>query len=368
MGAAFAPIAVLIWIAEFSGVALLSPALDGLAWHQHEMLFGFTSAVIAGFILTAIPNWTGRLPVAGRALAVLASLWLAGRLAMLASGIIGLPVAALIDAAFLFVLAGLIAQEIIKSSNWRNLPPALLITLLALANTAFHLEQMELIAGGGLGMRLGIGTIAMLVGLIGGRIVPSFTRNWLVKQQADNLPRPFGKTDKLALLALTIALLGWIILPESRLTTGLLTLAGIAHIIRLARWRFWLCLAEPLVLILHIGYGWLAMGVLLLGITQLVPAIGDVAALHALTTGAFGTMMLAVMTRATLGHSGRTLTADGWTLAIYAAVNIGAVARVLSPVLPGQMWLQAAGLLWAGAFLLFALIYGPMLLGIRAEH
>ena len=121
-------------------------------------------------------------------------------------------------------------------------------------------------------------------------------------------------------------------------------------------------------LILHIGYTWLAVGVGLLGLANLVPAIAEVATLHALTTGAFGTMMLAVMTRATLGHSGRQLTADGWTVAIYAAVTTGAIARMLSPLLPGEAWLQAAGLLWAGAFLLFALVYGPMLLGTAARR
>ncbi|MGI9506654.1 MAG: NnrS family protein, partial [Geminicoccaceae bacterium] len=137
----------------------------------------------------------------------------------------------------------------------------------------------------------------------------------------------------------------------------------IMHAVRLSRWCGWHCVAEPLVLILHAGYAWLAIGISLLGLANLVPAFANLAALHALTTGAFGTMMLAVMTRATLGHSGRALTADRTTVVIYGMVTIGAIGRVVSPLFPGQTWLIAAGLLWAGAFLMFALNYGPMLLG-----
>ncbi|MGI9433757.1 MAG: NnrS family protein [Geminicoccaceae bacterium] len=373
VGSVFAPIAILLWLVELAGLSPMPCSIDPLAWHQHEMLFGFSSAIIAGFILTAIPSWTGRLPVVGGALAGLVLLWLVGRVAIFLGGAIGTPTAPLIDVAFLFVLVGLIVREIIKGSNWRNLPPALVIGLLAIANGLFHLEQQGLIAVDGLGTRLGIAAIATLIGLIGGRIVPSFTRNWLVKRQASNkasgaLPSPFATFDKLALLLLAIALFCWVARPEARLAAMLLAFAGITHLIRLGRWRFWNCLAEPLVLILHIGYGWLAIGLLLLGLTRLIPTISDLAALHALTTGAFGTMMLAVMTRATLGHIGRALSADGWTVTIYAAVTAGAIARVLSPLLPSETWLQAAGLLWAGGFLLFALIYGRMLIGIRAEH
>ncbi|MGI9417632.1 MAG: NnrS family protein [Geminicoccaceae bacterium] len=365
LGSIWAVAAVGIWLGWLAALFDLPGQMEPVAWHQHEMLFGFASAVITGFILTAIPNWTGRLPVAGWALAALASLWLAGRVALLMSSIIGEPAAALIDVAFLFVLAGVIAREIIKAGNWRNLLPALLITLLAFANVLFHLESQDVVVQEGLGARLAIAAIAMLIGLIGGRIVPSFTRNWLVKRQAAGLPSSFGTLDKLALLLLATALLAWIAGPESRLSGGLLAAAGIAHALRLARWSGWRCLAEPLVLILHVGYSWLAIGVGLLGLANLVPALADLAALHALTAGAFGTMMLAVMTRATLGHTGRAMTADGVTVLIYAAVTLGAMARVVSPLFPGETWLMAAGLLWAGAFLLFALIYGPMMLGVR---
>lgn len=367
MGASWAVIAVLLWLGMLAGVLDAPGGMDPIAWHQHAMLFGFTSAIVAGFILTAIPNWTGRLPVAGKALAALASLWLAGRLAILTSGVIGAPLAALVDASFLFVLAGLIAREIIVGSNWRNLPPALLISFLAIANIFFHLEHQDIVALEGFGARLGVAAITMLMGLIGGRIVPSFTRNWLIKRKVDDLPSPFATLDKIALMLLATALFTWVATPESLVSGALLTTAGIMHAIRVSRWCSWRCLTEPLILILHVGYAWLAVGVSLLGLANLFPAVSDLAALHALTTGAFGTMMLAVMTRATLGHSGRALTADRRTVMIYGLVTVGAIGRVVSPLFPGQAWLTAAGLLWAGAFLLFVVSYSRLLLGTTAQ-
>ena len=364
MGSAWAVVAITLWLGMLAGLLDTPGAIDPVAWHQHAMLFSFASAIIAGFILTAIPNWTGRLPVAGRALAALALLWLVGRAALFLSSLIGAPAAALIDSTFLFVLAGLIAREIIMGRNWRNLPPALLITLLAIANGLFHLESLGAPIPDGLGTRLGVAAIAMLIGLIGGRITPSFTRNWLVKRQAAGLPAPFATLDKLALLLLALALLAWVAAPESLPSGVLLTAAGGTLALRLSRWCWFRCFAEPLALILHIGYGWLAFAIGLLGLANLVPALGELAALHALTAGAFGTMMLAVMTRATLGHSARPLAADGLTVLIYGMVTVGAIGRVVSPLFPGQEWLAVAGLFWAGAFLLFALVYGPMLLGI----
>ena len=366
LGSAWAAIAVMLWLGMLAGFLDAPGGMPPLAWHQHEMLFGFVSAIIAGFILTAIPNWTGRRPVASRALAALVSLWLMGRLALFFGGLVGVSLAAMIDGAFLFVLAGLIAREIIKGSNWRNLPPALLIALLAIANAIFHLEQLDIVAADGLGMRLGVGVISMLIGLIGGRIVPSFTRNWLTKRQAARFPSPFVALDKLSLIILGIALVAWIAAPESLASGALLAVAGVMQAIRLSRWCGWYSLVEPLVFILHLGYAWLAIGVSLLGLANLVPAISNLAVLHALTTGAFATMMLAVMTRATLGHSGQALTANRKTVLIFVAVTTGAIVRVLSSLFPGQTWLLTAGLLWASAFLMFALVYGPMLLGLKS--
>ncbi len=241
----------------------------------------------------------------------------------------------------------------------------LLIGLYACGNLLWHLGELRPGLAPGQGLRLGIASLAMLLGLIGGRIVPSFTRNWLAKRQAP-LPAPFGRLDRLALLTLAAALVGWNLLPDTSAAGLLLLLAGSAQALRLARWRPWSTRAEPLVASLHLGYGWLALGVFLLGLAQL-GLMSSSAAVHALTAGAFGTMMLAVMTRATLGHTGRPLVADATTTVIYAMVNAGAAGRVIAAQWPDGAWLIVAGLLWIGAFALFVLHYGPMLLGRRAD-
>jgi len=196
--------------------------------------------------------------------------------------------------------------------------------------------------------------------------VPSFTRNWLSKRPGEALPAPFGSYDKPALVTLIVALLTWTVWPDA-VTSGLfLLLAALLHTIRLARWRGWRTAAEPLVLILHLGYGWLPLGLALVGWSILAPDL-PLAARHALTAGTIGTMTLAVMTRATLGHSGRALHAGPATVAIYACVMGGALLRVVTPALPVDPTtsLTWAALLWGGAFALFALVYGPLLLGSR---
>lgn len=366
-GALYAALALWLWMAMLTGGLVLPAAFDPLAWHQHEMLFGYVAAVVAGFVLTAVPNWTGRLPIRGVPLAMLFGLWLAGRIAVACSAWLGAPLAALVDVAFLACMSGLVLREIAAGRNWRNLPVATALALLALANALAHLEPAAGLATGSIGHRLGIAVVLTLIGLIGGRVVPSFTRNWLAKRDAAP-PAPFGTPDKVALLALVIALLAWVIRPDAAVAGWLLVLAGVVHAVRLARWRGWRTTAEPLVLILHVGYAWLPLGLLLLGAQIALPGLGQLAALHALTAGAFGTMTLAIMTRASLGHTGRPLTAGGWTVAIYLAVVAGALLRVLSPLFQDyRAALIAAAILWSGAFVLFAVVYGPMLSGRRAR-
>jgi uncharacterized protein involved in response to NO len=330
------------------------------------MLFGYTAAVIAGFALTAVPNWTGRLPLRGTPLALLFGLWLAGRVVVACSDLIGPLLALLVDVGFLLTMTALVVREIAAGRNWRNLPIAVLLGWLAAANLLVHLGPVAGLASEALGLRLAIATVLTLIGLIGGRIVPSFTRNWLARRPGESLPAPFGGYDKLALLALIVAMLAWALWPEAATSGILLLLAAFLHAIRLARWRGWRTAAEPLVLILHLGYGWLPMGLALVGWSILAPDL-PLAARHALTAGTIGTMTLAVMTRATLGHSGHALHAGPATVAIYACVIGGALLRVATPALPidPTISLSCAALLWGGAFALFALVYGPLLLGSR---
>ena len=338
LGSAWAAVAVPVWLAAYTHGYVLRGSLPALFWHGHEMVFGFGLAAVAGFLLTAIPNWTGRLPVRGLPLALLAMLWLAGRIAML------IPGAAPLDLAFAAALIFVVARELVAGRNWRNLPMLAALALLFAGNLLFHLG----IYGG---LRLGIATLCMLIALVGGRIVPSFTRNWLAKQgPRTRLPAPESAFDRGALLVTLVALGAWVF----SMAPWLLVAAGIALALRLARWRGQATLREPLLLVLHLGYAWLALGLILLGLD--VPA-----ALHALTVGAIGTMTLAVMTRASLGHTGRALVADRATVAIYVLVNVAALLRVLSPLAGSQavIFTSLAGAAWSAAFATFALHYGP---------
>lgn len=361
--AALAVLAVPVWVAVLAGAITLPVATDPLAWHKHEMVFGYLGAVMAGFLLTAIPNWTGRLPLAGAPLAAFFGLWLLGRIATAVSASVGLVAAAVMDLLFPVALAALVAREVAAGRNWRNLPVCLLVAGFALADGLAHLGYVR-DWNTGTGERLALGVAATLISLIGGRIVPSFTRNWLVKQGAAKLPAPFGRFDQAALAVTIPALASWALWPDAPWSGVALLLIGVLHAARLLRWRGWRTAAEPLVLILHLGYAWLPLSFLLMGVAALAPeAVPTTAALHALTAGAIGTMTIAVMTRATLGHTGRELTAGRGTVAIYAAILSGALLRVSAPFLPFDptAGLALAGVLWSAGFLLFVAIYGPLM-------
>lgn len=356
-----------LWLGSYGGIVTLPSRFDPLTWHGHEMLFGYVMAAVAGFLLTAIPNWTKRLPVQGRSLMLLAALWLLGRLACLTSQHLGAAPAAALDLAFPLVLLLTIAREIVAGRNWRNLVMAGAVALLLLANLLVHLEALGALETAALGLRLGLATMICLIALIGGRIVPSFTRNWLVKRKSPRLPASFGHLDKLVLAATALAAGGWAFWPEAAATGILLTLAGMLNGLRLARWAGWRCRPEPLLWILHLGYLWLAAGLVLLGLSLLWDELLNSTALHALTAGAIGTMTLAVMTRATLGHSGRALTADRPTLGIYLLVTAAALLRVAAPCFGGleASILLLSGALWIAAFGLFAIAYAPLWLAAK---
>lgn len=359
-----AGLAVPLWLwMYFAGLEMPGP-VPGLQWHVHEMLFGYLGAVLTGFILTAIPNWTGRLPLSGWPLLALVALWLAGRMAI---ALIGDPLAAMaVDLAFPAMLSFAVWREVAAGRNWKNAPVAALITLFGAANALHHAENFELVPSG-LGVRLALGVAAMMIALIGGRIIPSFTRNWLVKAGDTHLPDSFGPLDKAALAATGVAVMLWTGIPDSTVTGAALVGAGALVAVRLSRWRGHRTLREPIVLVLHVGYAWLAVGLFMLGLSILWGAVPGSAAIHALTAGAVGTMTLAVMSRASLGHTGREIVADRFVLAIYAAVTAGALLRVAAPF-AGSWYgfvLACGGALWSAASLGFAVRYAPILWGKR---
>ncbi|MEO1136055.1 MAG: NnrS family protein [Pseudomonadota bacterium] len=364
--------AVLAWFAPMLTALAYSGAIDlrGFdvnAFHSHEMTYGYLSAVIAGFLLTAVPNWTGRLPVCGWRLAILFLIWLAGRAAFLMSGQIGPLATAIVDLGFLALLTAFVWREILKGKNWRNVPVGVLLTLFFLGNILWHVGRNG-VGEPVFGVRFGIAVAAMLIALIGGRIGPSFTRNWLKKTGRKDLPPTAKPVELVALGAAAIGLAAWVMAPLSAGTGALLLVAGVLHSVRLSRWHGWRTFAEPLVTILHVGYLWLPISFFLMGSAALWPAlVPQSAALHALTAGSIGVMTLAVMTRATRGHTGRALSADRATFVIYALAILGAAGRVLAPFAGAQapVFYVSSALLWSGAFGLFAVVYGQYLLSSR---
>ncbi len=367
LGAAlWALVAMVLWIGLVSDWWAFANAYGAVAWHAHEFLFGYVAAVLTGFLLTAIPNWTGRLPLQGRPLLALFLLWLAGRVAMLTTDQIGIA-AMLIDGAYLPTVFAVILREIIAGGNWRNLPVAILVAVMALANILF---QTEVLVEGtpNYGIRLGVAVMVALIMLVGGRVTPSFTHNWLARHGSAKLPAPLDRFDMGTIAFTAAALLSWIAAPNWDGTAGLLIIAAIVQTIRLARWageRVW---REPIVFVLHLGYAFVPLGALALGLSILWPAIlAPSGALHAWTTGAIGTMSLVVMARATLGHTGREIVATLPTVIIYAAILVAALARMAAPMLPSiyHEALVAAALGWIVAFGGFVVIYGPMLLRAR---
>jgi len=369
-----ATLLIALWTPWFLGFIALPSAFSPVNWHIHELLFGYVPAVIAGFLLTAVPNWTGRLPVVGWPLAGLFALWLLGRGVVLAST--GLSPLILAIGALLFPLALLLvmAREIIAGRNWRNLKILVPLLLILLAQLGFHYEIARF-GGSEIATRLGIAATMMLIMIVGGRIVPSFTRNWIKRGNPGREPKEFGRFDILSMGIGGITLAGWVVMPligRAALPLGILLLiAGAVHAVRLARWAPDRTLAEPLVAVLHFAYAFVPIGLFLSGIAGVTGDHGwHPAAIHAWTTGAIGLMTLAVMTRASRGHSGRSLEAPLGTTMIYLAVGLAALARIAVALLPATtMWLlPLSGLLWCLGFLSFAILYAPVLLLPALRH
>ena len=361
-GALWAAVAVALWLPMLTGHLVLPITFTPIEWHVHELIYGYVPAVVAGFLLTALPNWTGRLPVVGTPLLLLFLTWIAGRIAVLTSLWIGAWVAAAVDLAFLAALGFVVAREIVAGKNARNLKVLAVVALLLIGNALFHLEAID-DAGNGYGTRVGIAAIVLLIMLIGGRIIPSFTRNWLARRDAGRLPASFDRFD-VAVVALSgVALASWVILPEET-PTGLIALAACGlNCARLYRWAGERTAAEPLVLILHVAYAFVPIGFLLLALAILTPwLVAPTGALHGWTAGAIGLMTLAVMTRASLGHTGRPLTATRPIKGIYVAALVAAFARILAAfeVLREPM-LHISAAAWVLAFGGYVIVYAPLL-------
>lgn len=359
----FAVAAMVLWMGALTlGWEIGGRTYGALNWHAHEMLFGYASAALAGFMLTAIPNWTGRLPVSGGPLLALVLLWLAGRVAMSAPDLFGLYPAALADATFMPALAAIAGREIIAGRNWKNLKILIALGALSAINVAFHAaillgDDPQMLS------RAGVSAFVALIGLVGGRIVPSFTRNWLSRTGSKQLPAHFGRLDVAAVTALVAALAFWTVFPQSLATTVIASAAAVLQLWRLIRWRGYATFKEPLVAVLHVAYGFVPLGMAGVALSA-AGLFSPLSSLHLLTVGAIGGMTLAVMTRATLGHTGRTLAASAPTSLAYLLLLIAAVVRPFVELLPEYylVILGTSALAWIAAFSVFALEYVRMLI------
>ncbi|TRC99635.1 NnrS family protein [Mesorhizobium sp. WSM4303] len=368
LGSLYAAAAVLIWLPLLYGKLETLSAFSPVDWHVHEMLFGYLAAIVTGFLLTAIPNWTGRLPVQGLPLLALALLWVAGRLVVFFSAETGWLLSAVIDCAFLLAVVVTAAMEIIAGRNWRNLKVLLPVTVLLGSNVMFHAEAHYL-GLSDVSRRLGLGATVVLIMIIGGRIVPSFTRNWLVRERPGRLPASFGRFDTGTIALSAIGLLCWVFFPDRAGAGPLLMAAAVFNTIRLARWAGDRTFSDPLVLILHVAYAFIPIGLLLAGLAVFLPEkVPPIAAIHAFGVGALASMTLAVMARATLGHTGRELRASIGTSLVFVTIVFAAILRIaasFAPAMPTLLHMSAA--LWVAAFIGYLSLFGGMLMRPRLQ-
>jgi uncharacterized protein involved in response to NO len=364
-GAFWAVVSVMLWLPQYFGEFTLNMAFQPLDWHAHEALFGYVAAIVTGFLLTAVPNWTGRLPLRGRPLLLLLTVWLAGRAAVAFSAHIGWITTAIVDCAFLALVCAAVAREIMAGKNWRNLKVLIFVALLFLANVIFHVEA-HLAGSTNYARRLGVAATIALVMLIGGRVIPSFTHTFLQRRGAGRLPITFNRFDGFCIAGSVAALAGWVLAPDNRIIGLLLIAAGLLNFFRSARWAGDRSSDEALVLILHLAYLFVPLGFVLSGLAAWT-AIPLSAGLHAWAVGAIGVMTMAVMTRSSLGHTGQALRAGKGAQAIYAAILLAAAARIFAALAPQWSFvlLHVAAFAWAFAFLGFITAFGGALLRPR---
>ncbi len=370
LAALCAVLSVLGWVAvvlQWAPAGLLP--VDSL-WHVHEMLFGFVAAAIAGFLLTAMSNWTGAPPLAGAKLALFAALWLAGRVAMWLPGALPYHVAALIDAAFLPLLAAYVATVLIRYGNRRNYVLVAVLFGLSTANLLMHLAVLySRPMWGALGRDLGLDLVMLLMAVVAGRITPAFSANWL-RRQGQPVVAPFWPwLSPLALASIALLGVANLLHLTPKVIAGLALLAGALNALRLLSWQGWRVRAEPLLWILHLAYAFIALALVGRGLYLLGLMSGPSFWHHALGTGAVGLMVAGVMTRVSAGHTGRPLVLQPGAVFIYYSVIVAALLRLgVSLGLVNYHWgIALAGMAWAVGYGMFVLLYGPLLCRPRPD-
>jgi uncharacterized protein involved in response to NO len=364
----FASTIIPVWILVVAGVLRPAGYLDPTSWHAHEMVLGFAVAVIAGFLLTAVGNWTQRETLVGIPLLGLSMLWVLGRLAMLLGGVLPPWLVALLDLAFLPALIVVLARPLIGANNRRNFVMLAVLGALFVANVLVHLEALGLVAIGTArhAMLVAVDVVALIILIIAGRVFPMFTRNATGASTIRSSPA-LDLVTVAAMAALTVI---DAIVPEHLAGGAAAGLVGVLSVARAARWGTLHTGRHPLLWVLHTGYAWLALGLLLRALAVVVPAVPASFATHAITVGAFGSLTLGMMARVSLGHTGRPLVAPRPVAWAFGAITAAGVGRVIAPLVAPRWYLQelgAAGALWTAAFLLFLVAYGRVLVAPRAD-
>lgn len=361
-----AAIAIPLWIAVLHGFDLPSTVLPAQIWHVHEILYGFIAAAMAGFLLTAVPSWTGQRGYAGAPLAGLVVLWLAGRVAMTVPLGLSPLWAGVIDLAFLPALALTLLPALLRSGNRRNLVFIGLLALLFASNLHFHLNG----ANANAPLFLGLNAMMLLVSLLGGRILPAFTSAALKQLGDDVRIRRYQPLDRAALAAVVGLLLVDLVVADSNYAAVMAAVAAVLLAAQLGQWQGYRTASMPIVWVLHVAYAWLPISLALKSAVMFGAPIPVTSWLHALSVGALATMILGVMSRAALGHTGRPLVTPGPVVLAYWLLPAAALVRVFGPMLMpalDSLWLTTAAVLWCLAFLLYLLVYAPILCRPRID-
>ena len=370
-GSAYGALAIGVWTAMWAGFLPFPTGYPPTWWHAHEMLFGFVAAAVAGFLLTAAPVWTGREALAGRPLAALATLWVLGRIAMGMAGVIPAPLVAAIDGAFLPVVALVLARTVIGTGQYRNYGVVALVAVLAVVDAAVHAHFAGLVSGAASrAFRFTVDVVVVLVVVIGGRITPAFTATWLMRTGVDAQVRSWRWLDRVAVAGAVLVALADLVAPRTGVSGAVAAAAGLAVAARMAGWQTVRTWRDPLVWSLHAGMAWVVIGFALVAAGDLGGDVPATAGLHALTAGSMGAMIMAVVTRVSLGHTGRLLVLPRFAAASYVLVHVGALLRVAAAVMGGRAAasvLLTAGVVWASAFAWFAFVYAPILVSPRPD-
>lgn len=375
--AALALVAWLVWIGGVASGAVsaeLTIAEPPHLWHAHEMVFGFAGAAVGGFLLTAVPNWTGAQHSRGLVLAGLFALWLAGRAVMWVTALVPPMLPLIVDMLFLPFLGLAAARQLAVKPALRNVIFLSLILVFAVSNLLYHLERLELIEDGmTIGVRLGLGTLVVMITVIGGRVIPGFTTNALRRRGVaeDRLPLRRPPVDRATLVLTAAVFLAQAFGAGDPIVGWSALAAALAHGVRLAGWRGLSTLGEPIVWVMHLSYAWIVIGFAMLAAALIAGWGSEAGAFHAFGTGAVGSMILAIMSRAGLGHTGRALIAPRPVVVAYGLVSAAAALRAFGPELAPGFYdevMLASGLVWIAAFSLFTIAYAPILLGPRVDR